>query len=122
MRNLIATSLLFFLAACASPTVDNSLGSLHLGMDKDAVLEKVGNPKNSQRVKGKDIWTYGYFKNEKEFRQKIVFEDGRISEIMPLRPYPDPLDAMDNSMSIDEYQKLEKDLKKDSDSGFKDVD
>lgn len=121
MNRLLTILGVFFLAACATP-LEKSLSELSLGMEKSEVLEKAGSPRTSQRNKSKDIWTYSFFRGDKEFRQKLIFENGRVIELLPVRPYPDPQEAMQNANSLDEYEKVGQEMKKSKDSGFKDID
>lgn len=54
---------------------------VQLGMDKSAVLEILGNPKRTARVRGADRWTYETPKNEKVDLLDIYFQDGKVSYV-----------------------------------------
>ncbi len=80
----LQTLLLFFtastlLTACQTPP---HLGfqTLKEGMEKDQVLEAVGNPARTQRWQGKDRWIYQFYTHSEKAPEvkEIHFMEGKI--------------------------------------------
>jgi outer membrane protein assembly factor BamE len=50
--------------------------SLHAGMEKDDVLEKMGNPQHTERFHGKDRWTYIFYTDRIRYEKEVQFIEG----------------------------------------------
>ncbi len=125
MRSLnqlaLCFAFLFLISACTTPR-PKKFESLSLGQTKSDVIDLVGNPKISKREKGRDFWIYSYFEGEQEFRKSVEFEKGKVVQLSPARPFPDPESIIEKADSLEDLESKGKLIKKDSDSGFKDVD
>lgn len=73
---------LFFvgMVGCTT-TMEKSLESVRLGMDKASVLDLVGNPKRTSRKGSVDRWTYIYFVDGRELTKEIQFSENRVVSI-----------------------------------------
>ncbi|MCB0361536.1 MAG: hypothetical protein KDD35_02375 [Bdellovibrionales bacterium] len=85
----------FFLSSCATPA-HTAFESIRLGQRKSDVVELMGSPQKSKRLKGQDHWEYSFRKGQDEITKKIVFEEGRVVDVQAV-----PLETA-----------LERDLKK----------
>ena len=68
------------ITACAS-NFNADLQKVRIGDDKARVLEMLGNPKRTARIKDKDRWTYSYQKDGQENLEYIDFRDGKVIKI-----------------------------------------
>lgn len=68
------------ITGCAS-NFDADLQKIRIGDDKPRVLELLGNPKRTTRIKDNDRWTYSYQKNGQEQLEHIDFRDGKVIKI-----------------------------------------
>lgn len=109
-----------WLTACAS-TPHADLDEVRSGMDKDQVLQKVGNPKRTFRASGQDHWIYVYFQDGQEVARQIDFADGKVVKVG--RPVnKNSLERqLENSESMEEYESKARAHQRKS-SKFKDVD
>ena len=122
MRNVLVKIgwTLLFLTSCAG-NQPRALDEVRTGMDKDRVLDVVGNPKRTFRESMRDHWIYVYFQNKQEWRREIVFEDGKVSRIGRPLAKQDWLKDLENSDSMEEYEKKARDHQKKA-GNFKSVD
>jgi outer membrane protein assembly factor BamE len=49
---------------------------LHPGMEKNDVLEVMGSPQRTQRLHGKDRWTYVFYDNQFRHEKEVQFFEG----------------------------------------------
>jgi outer membrane protein assembly factor BamE len=49
---------------------------LHPGMEKDDVLDLMGSPQRTQRLQGKDRWTYVFYDNKFRHEKEVQFFEG----------------------------------------------
>jgi outer membrane protein assembly factor BamE len=85
ISNLILLTLailayLFCLGCSSTPTVQFS--EIKMGMDKDQVLQAVGNPYRTEKGAVKEKWGYRYYEGknkEKEILKFIEFINGRVA-------------------------------------------
>jgi outer membrane protein assembly factor BamE len=73
--HLVLISGALFLTACQTNML-KEYQSLHPGMEKDDVLEKMGSPQRSQRFHGKDRWTYVFYENKIRYEKEVQFFEG----------------------------------------------
>ena len=66
------------LVGCSSPSKDIRK-RVSKGMDKDAVLEELGNPSRSKRVKGADRWSYDQYAGNDKQVTHVYFKKGKVS-------------------------------------------
>lgn len=66
------------LVSCSSPSKDIR-SRVSKGMDKDAVLEELGNPSRSKRVDGADRWSYDQYTGDEKQVTHVYFKKGRVS-------------------------------------------
>ena len=66
------------LAGCSSPRKDISQ-KVSKGMDKDAVLQILGNPSRSKHVNGADRWSYDEYINGDKQVTHIYFKKGKVT-------------------------------------------
>lgn len=71
--SLISSSLL--LSACQTNML-KEYNKLHLGMEKDDVLEVMGTPTRTQRFHGKDRWSYVFYEDRIRYEKEIQFFEG----------------------------------------------
>lgn len=71
--SLISSSLL--LSACQTNML-KEYNKLHLGMEKDDVLEVMGSPTRTQRFHGKDRWSYVFYEDRIRYEKEVQFFEG----------------------------------------------
>jgi hypothetical protein len=98
---LICTVVL--LTACASSTQKGD-ADVHVGMDKDRVLEVAGNPQHSLRQNGEDHWIFQYYKAGKEWRREVVFDEGKVIKVISPVERSNWEKELQNSGSMEEYE------------------
>ena len=96
------------LSSCATATVERDLTKVKPGMDKDAVLALVGNPKRTFRAQSKDHWIYAYYRADRQFAQTVTFESGRVKDISTSRLYRSA--SGDDVDEVGDYQDFEKQM------------
>lgn len=74
---LISSGLALLIASCAS-NMESELRKIQVGDDKSKVLELVGDPRRSVRIKDKDRWIYTYQKDGHEQSERIDFKNGKV--------------------------------------------
>ncbi len=75
--NSIFICLSFILLSCQTP-MHQSFSRIHNEMNKDEVLEILGNPKHTQRAYGEDRWVYKYFHNDHLQVKHVHFKNGKV--------------------------------------------
>ncbi|RYZ77609.1 MAG: outer membrane protein assembly factor BamE, partial [Proteobacteria bacterium] len=78
MRGITIALLLFsssLLSACQTNML-KEYDSLHAGMEKDDVLDKMGSPQRTQRARGKDRWTYVFYHDRIRYEKEVQFFEG----------------------------------------------
>lgn len=63
------------LSGCQTNMV-KEYNKLHLGMEKDDVLEVMGSPQRTQRFHGKDRWTYIFYEDKIRYEKEVQFFEG----------------------------------------------
>lgn len=101
LSSLYLSSLLFI--GCAS-NFDADLKKVRIGDDKDRVLEILGNPKRSTRIKDKDRWTYVYQKDGQQQTEHIDFQDGKVIKIADKTGKLEDL-TPENAETYEDYEK-----------------
>ncbi|MGE4130939.1 MAG: outer membrane protein assembly factor BamE [Bdellovibrionales bacterium] len=110
-----------WMAACSSiPTL---LNDIKPGMDKDQVLDRVGNPKRTFRDRGYDNWTYIYHNNNQWWRRDVVFENGKVIKVTrpTLNSKQSWVSGLENAVTMEEYEHRAREHQKDSNQ-FKSID
>jgi outer membrane protein assembly factor BamE len=77
MRLLLFASLAIFLISCQT-NMARQFEKITPGIDKDAVLDRLGNPRNITRMGGEDRWYYLYYQDEVRQQKEIHFRDGLV--------------------------------------------
>ena len=49
---------------------------VHAGMDKEQILEVMGNPVRTERMNNKDRWTFVFYENQVRQIKEVIFLDG----------------------------------------------
>lgn len=78
LRSIIAFTVLvgsLGLTACQT-NMYKEYQKIHPGMEKDDVLEVMGNPQRTQRFHGKDRWTYVFYDNKLRHEKEVQFFEG----------------------------------------------
>jgi hypothetical protein len=91
------------LAGCAA-SVPRDLDSVRVGMDKDRVLEVVGNPNHTYRAEQADHWVYTYFNGDHEMRREIIFDEGKVVKISHPLAREDWVKELERTGSMEEYE------------------
>lgn len=78
MRYLLLFSICFLLASCQT-NMARQFDKISPGMDKDAVLDKLGSPRHITRMNGEDRWYYLYYQEDVRQQKEIHFKDGLVS-------------------------------------------
>ena len=78
---LVIIWVILALIGCSSPTKDIR-EKVAKGMDKDDVLQVLGNPTRSKRVRGADRWSYDQYNNDKKTTTHVYFKSGKVSEVI----------------------------------------
>lgn len=112
--------LILISTGCASNQKHN-LDALSVGMDKDDVLRLSGSPWITRRINSQDLWIYRFYKGEQQYRKELRFEAGRLMNIAPTMPHPNPKDRLVEAETLDEYKKEADNQNKSYDKGFKDL-
>ncbi len=112
--------LLLLLSACASKPPLNPAHRAQVGMDKDQVLQSLGNPKYTYRGSGQDHWVYVTYRGTEEVQEYVTFEDGRVVRIH--RPTPKHIltQELESAGSLESHRKPLKENA--SAAGFKTID
>ncbi len=120
----IASSLCLFavsgLIGCASPHHVN-ISRLKLGMEKDQVLELVGNPNHTNYSKGLRTWVYVYYQNNNKLGKKLIFKKEHLIKISEHSFKPSLKDQLNESESFKDYENKVKKRRSKAKEGFKDV-
>jgi outer membrane protein assembly factor BamE (lipoprotein component of BamABCDE complex) len=69
---------LFFFCACQTTSLLQDFKRVRLGMDKDNIIETVGNPEREERRDSRDWWYYSSFENQTKYERMVVFQDGKV--------------------------------------------
>lgn len=83
LRSILTTSIMscaLLLTACQTNML-NEYNKLHLGMEKDDVLEVMGSPQRTQRFHGKDRWTYVFYQDRIRYEKEIQFFEGNATYV-----------------------------------------
>jgi len=78
LRHIITLALIsgsLFLTACQTNML-REYNKLHLGMEKDDVLNVMGSPQRTQRFHGKDRWTYVFYNDHIRYEKEVQFFEG----------------------------------------------
>lgn len=78
LRSIFSVSLLggsLLLSACQTNML-REYNKLHVGMEKDDVLNVMGSPQRTQRFHGKDRWTYVFYADKIRHEKEIQFFEG----------------------------------------------
>ena len=110
------------LVGCASNSIPSALDRLRPGMDKPAVLDRVGNPTRTYRENGQDHWQYVYFRNDREWTRDITFEDGKILKVSRGFAKDPSVKELQNADSMEEYEKKAREMQKKNKGKFKSLD
>ncbi|MBX3020309.1 MAG: outer membrane protein assembly factor BamE [Bdellovibrionales bacterium] len=120
MRLLLPTLTFLLITGCAS-IPQRDLENLRPGMDKDMVLNKVGNPKRTFRANGQDHWIYVYFENDIQMSRQLDFADGKLLKVgLPISKQSLER-ALENAESMEEFESKAREHQR-KNSNFKDVD
>ena len=113
MRHLKYAVLLasLVLLSCAS-NPPHDLEQVHMGMDKDKVLEVAGNPKFTFRDNMQDHWVYTYFSKNQEWRREVVFDEGVVTRLTQPLGKNDWVKDLEKSANMEEYEKKARDHQK----------
>lgn len=86
LRGLALLFCVALLTGCQTPAWKN-FDRVHNGQFKDAVLEEVGGPNITRRVRGQDHWVY-YFSDHPDgsLLREVHFEEGRVIYAGPPQP------------------------------------
>lgn len=106
------------LLGCASKPLN--FDGIQSGMDKDQVLQTLGNPKRTYRMNSVDHWVYVDFENGREKQRHIAFEDGVVVKMFRPTPQHTLTEELEAKGSLEEYEKSFK--AKRSNAGFKSID
>ena len=71
----------FMVVGCSSASKDVR-DRVSKGMDKDEVLEELGNPSRSKRVKGADRWSYDQYDGDVKTTTHVYFKSGKVSDVL----------------------------------------
>ncbi len=52
-----------------------------VGMDKGQVLELMGSPQKTSRLKGQDRWTYVFYEKGSEYQKEMLFDAGKSTYV-----------------------------------------
>lgn len=77
MKLLLFFSLSLFLISCQT-NMARQFERITPGIDKDAVLDRLGNPRNITRMNGEDRWYYLYYQDEIRQQKEVHFKDGIV--------------------------------------------
>lgn len=77
----IASTLILFLPGCISNSFDADLKQVQIGDDKSRVLELLGNPRRTTRIKTVDHWIYTFPKNGIDQTEVVQFENGKVIKV-----------------------------------------
>lgn len=81
MKTFLTFSLCALLVTACASNLSKDLQKIQIGDDKDRVLELLGNPKRTNRIKDVDRWTYVYHQDGVEKSEHIEFKNGKVIKI-----------------------------------------
>jgi len=115
---LIFSSVIF---GCAT-SLKQDLQKIDTGMDKSDVLNLLGSPWITRRVKTQDHWIYRFYEADQEYRKQFVFEYGKVVKMSGAKPFPNPEVKLKDAGNIEEFRDAAKMKQKKYNSGFKPMD
>lgn len=113
---LVASGLAF--SGCSTSPA-KALDGLRPGMDKAMVLDKVGSPSRTFRENGQDHWVYVYWRNDREWLRDVIFEDGRVAKVTRGVAKDPNMKELQNTNSLEEYEKKVREMQKKNKGKFK---
>lgn len=119
LRIAVSIVLSLILAGCSGPQ-KSPKELVRKGMDKAEVLEILGNPSRTGRVRGSDRWSYDTYQNDTREVTYVFFKAGKVTSVgdSPGGPIPES-----DSKLGKELKQLNKDKKKQrmKNEGFRDL-
>ena len=104
--SLIFLSIMICAALGCATSIPEGLNQVRTGMDKDEVLRKIGNPKRTFRLEGRDHWTYIYFSNNDEWRRDVIFENGKVVKVTRPVNKANWMKEIEGASTFEEYEQL----------------
>ena len=81
-----ALLLCLFFSGCQTNEL-REINRVKVGMDKQEVLDIMGNPRRTERIHGMDRWTYVFFAANKWQSREVRFMDGEVNHVgEPVNP------------------------------------
>ncbi len=114
MKLLLFFSLSLFLISCQT-NMAKQFDRITPGTDKDAVLDRLGSPRNITRMNGEDRWYYMYYQDEIRQQKEIHFRDGLVvyvGERKKPTPEIDPIAIDNKNAAVNKQMDDEADRKK----------
>lgn len=108
-----------FLVGCASDGGRRTDG-VRVNMDKAQVLETAGAPKYTYREDNQDNWVYSWVNGDREWAKVITFDSGRVVKISRPVPKDSASKELQNTKSMEEYERKARELQK-RQQKFKDI-
>ncbi len=76
--SLLLWSFLLFTACASHPELHDLETKVSGGMDKDEVLDVMGNPQLTKRRQSQDIWQYYFYEGDNRTIKEVHFKDGKV--------------------------------------------
>lgn len=95
---------LLWLSGCQTP-LSKSTQSLKIGMEKYEVLEVLGNPHQTRRVRGQDRWSYFFYKETPgRYQTDLFFRERRLVSMNSTPPLSPTELLLNEAKTIEEYE------------------
>lgn len=108
------TLIVFFLVGCQTSQIRN-FERIEVGWRKTDVVELLGSPNGTERVRGKDIWTYILYEEGVRYQREVEFTEGKVtytgrirSQVQRLGEGELTLDVETNKDALKKLQELER--------------
>ena len=93
-----------WILGCQTP-LSESTQSLKIGMEKSEVLEVLGSPHQTRRIRGQDQWSYFYFQEAKgRYQTDLMFRERRLVSMNSIPPLSPTELLLNESQTLEEYE------------------
>lgn len=111
------------LSGCTHLPISRQIDKITIGMDKDQVLDEIGDPKRTFRSNSQDHWIYVYFEENNEWRRQVDFRDGKVFKVGRPVAKRNWESELENSETMEEFEsKARARAQRSKPSDFKEID
>jgi outer membrane protein assembly factor BamE (lipoprotein component of BamABCDE complex) len=100
---LLFIGFVFSTAGCSTPA-HMAFDTIQVGQSKSDVVEIMGSPQKTIRVKDQDQWVFVFFQGDEQIVKGVSFENGRVIAIEQFRSETPLERELKNVSSMREYE------------------